>query len=160
FFARWPARIEPGSTYTAPVSHLDLFATVAAAAGAPLPADRRIDGVDLLPYVTGRVDGAPHETLFWRQGYQQAVLHDGWKLITTERPPTEWLFHLATDPTEQHNVANRYPERVAQLEALLAAHNAEQAEPMWPSVVETPVLIDKTSAQAYEEGDEFAYWPN
>ncbi|HEX7038296.1 MAG TPA: sulfatase-like hydrolase/transferase [Pseudomonadales bacterium] len=160
FFARWPAQIAPGSTYAPPVSHLDLFATVAAAAGAPLPADRRIDGVDLLPYVTGQAEGAPHETLFWRQGYQQAVLHDGWKLITTERPPTDRLFHLATDPTEQHDVADRNPERVAQLKALLAAHNAEQAEPLWPSVVETPVLIDKTSAEAYEEGDEFAYWPN
>lgn len=160
FFARWPARLEPATTYAAPVSHLDLFATVAAAAGAPLPTDRRIDGVDLLPYVTGQIEGAPHETLFWRQGHHQAVLHDGWKLITTERPLTDWLFHLATDPTEQHNVADRHPGRVAELKALLAAHNAEQAEPMWPSVLETPVLIDKTSAEPYEEGDEFAYWPN
>src|SRR5690606_25553717 len=109
FLARWPARIPPGTTYAAPVSHLDLFATIAAAAGAPLPAERRIDGVDLLPYVTGQADGVPHETLFWRQGYQQTVLHQGWKLITTERPPMDWLFHLATDPTEQHNVADRHP---------------------------------------------------
>ena len=160
FFAKWPARIEPGSRLEAPVSHIDLFTTIAAAAGAPVPADRQIDGVDLLPYVGGEAAGEPHETLFWRQGYLQTVLHDGWKLITSERPTRNWLFHLAADPTEQHDLAEAHPERVAELKVLLAEHNASQAEPLWPNVVEAPVLIDKTAAEAYEEGDDYAYWPN
>ncbi len=160
FFARWPARIAPGSRVEAPVSHVDLLPTIVAAAGARVPDDRRIDGVDLLPYVRGEADGAPHETLFWRQGYQQAVLHRGWKLITSERPARDWLFHLSEDPTEQHDLVAAHPQRLAVLKALLARHNAEQAEPLWPSVVEGPVLIDKTGAEPYQSGDEYAYWPN
>lgn len=160
FFARWPARIAAGSRVEAPVNHIDLFPTIAAAAGARVPEDRVIDGVDLLPFVAGEADGVPHETLFWRQGYVQTVLHDGWKLITSERPARRWLFDLNADPTEQHDVADRHPERVAELETLLARHNATQAEPLWPSVVEAPVLIDKTAAEPFEEGDEYAYWPN
>jgi hypothetical protein len=43
---------------------------------------------------------------------------------------------------------------------LLAKHNAEQAETLWPSVMESPQLIDKHGGQEYEEGDEYIYWPN
>jgi len=160
FFARWPARIAAGSRFEAPVNHIDLFPTIAAAAGAEVPADRVIDGVDLLPFVAGEAGGVPHDTLFWRQGYVQTVLHDGWKLITSERPARRWLFDLNTDPTEQHDLAGRYPGKAAELEALLARHNASQAEPLWSSVIEAPVLIDKTAAEPYEEGDDYLYWPN
>ncbi len=160
FAARWPARIPSGTVVDAPVHHFDLFSTFAAAAGAPVPGDRAIDGMDLLPYVRGEADGVPHETLFWRQGHQQTVLHQGWKMIRADRPRKVWLFDLANDATERRDVAEAYPERVAQLQALLAAHNARQAEPMWTSVLEMPQLIDKTTTEPYVAGDEYLYWPN
>jgi uncharacterized sulfatase len=159
FFASWPARIAPGGVFDAPVSHIDLLPTLAAAAGARLPDDRIIDGVDLLPYVAG-LEARPHETLFWRQGYLQTVQHRDWKLITTTRPDQRWLFDLAADPTEQRNLAAERPEVVTALEDLLTRHNASQAAPLWPSVIESPVLIDKTGAEPYTEGDEYSYWPN
>ena len=53
FFMRWPDRITAGSVYERPVSHIDIFSTAAAAANVPVPVDRAIDGVDLLPYVNG-----------------------------------------------------------------------------------------------------------
>lgn len=160
FMAQWPARIAPGARMTEPVHHIDLFHTIAAAAGAELPAGVRLDGVDLLPHVLGEATDAPHETLFWRQGHHQSVLHDGWKLIRADRPDKRWLFNLTEDPTEQTNLAERFPERVDELEALLAAHNAEQAEPLWPNVTDGPQLIDKTGAEPYVAGDEYIYWPN
>jgi uncharacterized sulfatase len=43
---------------------------------------------------------------------------------------------------------------------MLQAHNAEQAEPLWDTVIEGPVRIDKTTADSWEEGDEYIYWPN
>ena len=52
------------------------------------------------------------------------------------------------------------PDKVAALEALLSAHNAEQAEPLWPSSFDAPQLIDKHGGQPYAEGDEYIYWPN
>ena len=144
----------------APVHHVDLFHTFAGAAGAEVPDDRKLDGVDLMPYFSGEKAGLPHETLFWREGHQQTVLHQGWKLIRADRPDRVWLFHLTEDPTEQVNLAAEEPARVAQLEALLAAHNAEQVEPLWPSVMDGPQLIDKHGGEPYEEGDEYIYWPN
>ena len=70
------------------------------------------------------------------------------------------LFNLTVDPTEQTNLAAQNSDKVAELEALLASHNAEQVEPLWPSVFNSPQLIDKTSNEPLEEGDEFIYWPN
>ncbi len=160
FMAKWPARIKAGTTMTDAVHHMDLFHTIASAAGADIPHDRKLDGVDLLPYVNHEIEGAPHETLFWREGHQQSVQHKGWKLIRAAKPDKRWLFNLIDDPTEQNNLAATHPEQVALLEDLLAAHNAEQAEPMWPSVVNAPQLIDKDGGQEYEEGDEYIYWPN
>ena len=160
FIAQWPARIAAGAQMTEPVHHVDLFHTIAGAAGAKLPVGVRLDGVNLLPYVQGEQTGAPHETLFWRQGHHQSVLHDGWKLIRADRPNRRWLFNLAEDPTEQVDLARRFPQRVGELEALLAAHNAQQARPLWPSVIDGPQLIDKTGAEPYKPGDEYIYWPN
>ena len=160
FFAKWPARIAPGTIFTAPVSHIDLYPTIAAAAKGALPTDRTIDGVDLIPYVRGEHQGVPHRTLFWRQGFLQTVLHEDWKLIRSNKPDKRWLFNLSVDSTEQKNLAAQSPDKVAQLEVLLDEHNTVQAKPLWPSVVEVPVLIDKTGGETYEEGDEYAYWPN
>jgi arylsulfatase A-like enzyme len=146
---------------------VDLFKTFAAAGGADIPTDRTLDGVDLLPYLQDESSGAPHQTLFWREGYHQSVRHGDWKLIRADQPDkppgtgqARWLFNLAEDPTEQRNLATQMPDKVAEMEALLSAHNAEQAEPMWPSVVQDAQLIDKPGGVAYEQGDEYIYWPN
>lgn len=160
FMASWPNQIPAGTVIDTPIHHIDLFQTLAGAAGAAIPTDRKLDGVNFIPTLTGEAKTLPARNLFWREGHHQSVLSDGWKLIRAARPTEPWLFHLSDDPTEQDNVADEHPEKVKALEALLAAHNAEQATPMWPSVINAPMFIDKHSGQAYEQGDEYIYWPN
>jgi arylsulfatase A-like enzyme len=160
YFLKWPARVDGGQTFTKPVHHFDIYATAAASAGVPLPTDRELDGVDLLPHVKGERDDPPHDELFWRSGHYQVVLADGWKLQVNDRIDGDWLFDLNTDPTEQNNLAEQEPERAAALRRLLAEHNAEQAPPLWPSVAEMPVNIDKTLLEQDAPDDEYIYWPN
>jgi uncharacterized sulfatase len=160
FFMRWPAGFAGGTVLDAPVHHFDIYATAAGAAGAPLPNDRRLDGVNLLPWLRGERDDAPHDVLFWRSGHYQTVRAGNWKLQRAERPEKVWLFDLAADPTEQHDVASAHPDKVAELIALLDAHNAEQATPSWPALAELPVLIDKTVADPQDPADEYVYVPN
>ena len=160
FFLKWPARLTGGQTFDAPVHGFDIFATAAAAAGVELPSDRTIDGVDLVPYVEGVAEGVPHEKLFWRTGDYQVVIADGHKLQTNEPGGKTWLFHLEEDPTEQRNLAEAEPERVASLQRLLDEHNAAQAEPLWPSAITSPINIDKTLLEPDAPDDEFIYWFN
>ncbi len=166
YFMSWPGTIDPGTTYDRPVTHFDIFATAAAAAGAALPGDRTIDGVDLVPYVTGAQTGDPHETLFWRSGHYQVVLSkddgtgDWWKMSVADIPDKVWLYNLTTDPTEQTNVADSMPAKVAELQGLLDTHNADQVEPIWPSVLQDYVTIDKNDEELLLPEDEYIYWPN
>ncbi|MBE19642.1 MAG: sulfatase [Gammaproteobacteria bacterium] len=160
FMAKWPSKIKKGTRFKHPIHHIDIFHTAIAAAGADLPTDRKLDGVDLLPYVQGRNNEIPHKTLFWREGHHQTVLHNGWKLIKSGRINKKWLFNLNEDPLEKINLAKKEVEKINELENLLAAHNDEQIGPLWPSVIDSPQLIDKHGGQDYEEGDEYIYWPN
>jgi len=160
YFMKWPARIRPGSEYDAPVQHFDMYATAAAAAQAALPADRKMDGVDLLPFVTGQASGVPHRQLFWRSGTSQTALVDGWKLNVSDPPGRTWLFDMQADPTEQHDLSAERPQKLAELQAALAAHNAEQAPPAWPSQISMPINIDKDLSRPDAPDDEYIYWSN
>jgi arylsulfatase A-like enzyme len=160
FFVKWPNALPRGVENAGPVAGIDIFATAAAAAGAPLPADRVIDGVDLLPFATGARTGRPHEVLFWRSGHYRVVRAGDWKLQLSERPKQAWLFDLANDPTERTNLAEREPARVAELTKRLDAHDAEQSPPLWPSLLEAAVRIDPPLGVEPRPGDEYVYWAN
>ncbi len=160
FFARWPERIAPGTVYDEPVSHIDLFATAAGAAGGVVPTDRVMDGVDFVPFVTGETTGKPHDVLFWSDGEYRSILKDGWKLQVSGLQDKQWLFHLAADPSETTNLVNAEPAKLAELIALLDAHKAEQVPSIWPSIGAMPVYVDKTLAEPLNEDDEYIYWQN
>ncbi|MDO9521024.1 MAG: sulfatase-like hydrolase/transferase [Pseudohongiella sp.] len=160
FFIKWPDVIEPGTEFLPFTHHTDVLPTLAYAAGAALPDDRVIDGVNLIPFITQEVAGDPHDALFWRSGHYQVVIADGWKLQRAQRPDKVWLFNLQNDPTEQFEVSSQNPEKLAELTSLLDQHNAELPDPMWPSVVEMPVSIDKPLGRTEYPDDEHIYWPN
>ena len=163
-FVKWPAKIAPGTTVDNPVAHIDMMPTLAAAAGAAKPEGVAIDGVDLLPLATGEgADSWNRETLFWQNGHYQVVRHGDWKLQVNDRPTDglqRWLHNLAEDPTEQNNLAASRPDKVEELSALLAAHQANSRGPLYESTVQIPVMIDKTLAEKFVEGDEYIYTPN
>ena len=126
---RWPARVAAGSVYDQPVSALDIFPTVVAAAGGTTSADRALDGVDLLPFLSGSSE-IPHESLFWRQGQNWAVRHGDWKLI--HAADQDWLYNLADDIGEQTNVAEQHPDVVESLTERYSEWNNGNVDPLWP----------------------------
>ena len=92
--------------------------------------------------------------------YQQAVLHENWKYLISKKEGTKWLFDTDQDPLERNNLININPEKTLQIESLLAMFNSEQANPLYPSSTELPVLIDKYDGQVIEDTDEFIFWSN
>jgi arylsulfatase A-like enzyme len=160
FLIRWPAKLPAGIEFDRPVSLLDVFPTVAAAAGAQLPGDRVIDGVDLVPYILRATDGDPHETLYWRCGHYRAVRHGDWKLELSDRPERVWLYDLVEDPGEARNLAGANPEQVAQLRALFESRAEEFIEPVWPSLFEVPVYASAPVGRQDPDDPDYVVWPN
>jgi arylsulfatase A-like enzyme len=115
FILCWPAKLKAGQTYRQPVSAMDFYATFCAAAGAPVPAGTKLDGVNLLPHLLGEKTTPPHEILFWKNGDQGAVRQGDWKLILSASQPRLQLFNLAQDIGEKHDLATENPDLVKQL---------------------------------------------
>lgn len=160
YVAKWPGRIAAGSKYTTPISNIDIMPTVLAAAGAKLPNDRPIDGVNLLPFLKMNPEMQAERPLYWRDGEYRAMQEGGWKLIVSERPRKDWLFNLALDPTERNNLAQLEPQRLAAMKAKMQAHHALMPEASWPSFIQIPIAIDKTLNQRLLPTDEYTYWSN
>jgi arylsulfatase A-like enzyme len=160
FFARWPARLPHGARVDSPVAHVDMFATAAAAAGAPMPADRVMDGIDLVALARGEPGARTHDSLYWRSGHYRSLIAGDWKLQVSERPKQTWLFDLRSDPTEKRNVAELRPDKVGELGALLAKEDSQMVAPLWPALIEGPISIDKSLADPTRLDGEFVYWAN
>ena len=162
-FIKWPSQIAAGIRIDTPAAHIDLMPTVLAAANAPLPEGREIDGENLLPLISDGSEAArdwSRETLFWSADHNRIVRHRDWKLHVAARPEKQWLFNLADDPTEQNNLAAARPDKVAELMALLDAHAANARAPLYRAEIEAPVMIDKDLSLPFEPGDEWVSVPN
>ncbi len=160
-FVSWPNGIKPGTVVEAPVAHIDLAPTLAAAGAAALPADRIIDGKNLLPYLSDKAPSEPpHDRIFWQSAYYQVVREGDFKLQRTLKPERRFLYDLAADPTEQTDLSSDRPDIVQRLTAALDAHQAEAREPLYPFVLEGPVSIDKPLNEPVGEDDLVLYWPN
>lgn len=116
--ARWPGVIREGEVSMDPASTLDLFPTVANAAGAKIPADRAYDGYDLLPYLRGGAPAPRNEFYYVVGNVVEAVREGPWKYRRGQSGGSNGeaeLFHLDWDPAEQYNLAGRHPELAARL---------------------------------------------
>ena len=142
FMLRWQGVVPQGMHYTDPVSLMDVFATAAAAAHAPQPADRPLDSVDLLPHLTAELPDPPHRALFWRSLYNKAVRRGSWKIILNERSGRILLYDLENDPTESEDLSTRRPEIADQLLEELRAWESTLQPPAWPRVMDVEFLID------------------
>ncbi|MGI9271348.1 MAG: sulfatase-like hydrolase/transferase [Woeseiaceae bacterium] len=129
---KWPAQVSAGGVYDNPVSTLDVFPTVIAAVGGELPQGKALDGVDLLPFVSGEQGAEPHQSLFWRQGPNWAVRQGDWKLI--HAADKNWLYNLVEDIGEQSNVADQNQEIVARMTQAFAEWNGGNVDPLWPAL--------------------------
>ena len=147
FAFQWKGTLPAGKRYDLPIIQLDLHPTFLAAAGVESDPAWKLDGVNLLPYLSGRETGTPHETLYWRLGAQMALRQGDWKLVRYDRhaepgqgpsPKTDAaqvlgpkLYNLAQDIGESHDLSARFPDKVDALQAVWQKWNAQLARPLW-----------------------------
>lgn len=126
FLIAWPGTIPGGRVYEHPVSALDVAATAVEAANLEVKPGE-LDGTNLIPYLKGEAEGAPHEALHWRWMAQSAIREGNWKLLRGgER---EYLYDLSIDPGEKRNLAPEHADKAAQLLEKLTSWCAELDPP-------------------------------
>ena len=124
---RWPGKIAPGSECSVPVTSVDFFPTVGEAAGVSPPPDRVIDGKSLMPLLLQR-GPLDRDAVYWHFPHYRGdvvpysiVRKGGWKLIKRYEGKTYELFNLEQDIGEKEDLADKMPEKVNELDALLKA---------------------------------------
>jgi arylsulfatase A-like enzyme len=163
FMMQWKGTLPAGKVDDRPVISLDIHPTVAAAAGAPIDPAWKLDGVDLVPFLTGTGAGAPHKTLYWRMfANQRAVRHGNFKLVWSGPAEQSGLYDVVNDPGESRNLAKDRPEDVKTLQALYDAWNAQLAEPKWKPApqakLKTTPLTANQRAALPQPGQEKAWF--
>jgi arylsulfatase A-like enzyme len=132
FMVKWPGKLPTGKVYENPIIQLDILPTCLAVSGAqPGAPQKPLDGVNLMPYLTGQNTARPHETLYWRFGPQWAVRHGDYKLVKGVGQDAPGLYNLAADISESKDLSTDEPSKVAELKALYDKWDAEQADPKW-----------------------------
>jgi arylsulfatase A-like enzyme len=123
FIIQWKGRLPAGQVDDRPVITLDVLPTVLAAAGVPVSANAKLDGVNLLPYLSGEKSVLPERALCWRYGPQRAVRMGDWKLLHMGRKTQ--LFNLADDIGEKHDLASEHPAKLKELETVWQLWNSK-----------------------------------
>ena len=134
FIVQWKAALPKSTTFQHPVSSLDIFATAAGVSGASLQASKTYDGANLIPYLTGKESGRPHDELFWRQGNKTALRKHDWKILKNPRrgQSNEWeLYNLSVDPSEEKDLSKAEPNRLKELSAAWKTWNDQMIAPIW-----------------------------
>jgi arylsulfatase A-like enzyme len=140
--ARWPGTIEPGSETDHISAHWDVLPTLAELGGdaAMAKVPEEIDGISFLPTLLGKADEQKqHDYLYWELssgGGTQAIRKGDWKALCLKtRSPKNTrfeLYHLASDPAEESNVAEENPEIVAEMRKLMTeARVAEEPDELY-----------------------------
>lgn len=116
--AWWPGTVESGGTCDHLSAFWDFLPTACELAGIEPPAD--IDGLSYLPALLGK-EQRHHAFLYWQFLEKKAVRQGTFKAVIPSKKKTLELYHLEKDPGEQKNLADQYPERVAELRRLMEA---------------------------------------
>jgi arylsulfatase A-like enzyme len=129
----WPGKIKPavvndiGST-------MDIYTTILTLAGARVPTDRVVDGLDLSPALFGR-GPSPRKTMFYYRGAKLYAVRKGpYKAHFITKPAygkgkemhhePPLLYHLGHDPSEKYDISKDHPEVIAEIRREVALHLA------------------------------------
>jgi arylsulfatase A-like enzyme len=138
FFISWPGHIPADKVDDRPMIQLDVLTTSLSAAGVEAKPEWKLEGVDLLPYLTGKNSGMPHDALYWRFGAQMAIRKGDWKLVKYDlaaeggsgTSPAK-LYDLKADIGEATDLAAKQPGKVKELQTMWDAWNVSNVAPLW-----------------------------
>ncbi|WP_289055425.1 sulfatase-like hydrolase/transferase [Carboxylicivirga marina] len=144
FLMKWKGVTKP-SVYDQPVNSLDVLATIADLTDAPLNSEKPLDGVNLIPYVTGTKQGAPHKAIYLRGNGSKgtyAVRMGDYKIITQNEGAWRQLYNLKDDISEENNMVKTSPERYQEIDKLRIEWSKGLIEPAYLGLEHTKKFKD------------------
>lgn len=132
FIMKWDGKLPAGKVYKEPVISLDILPTVAKIAEAEITDE--IDGVNLMPFLTGKETGQPHEYLFWRQKRKTAFRKGDWKIVShnfDNSNPIWEMYNLTNDISETNNLKMKLPQKFEELFNEWKELNNQMLEPLF-----------------------------
>ena len=133
-FIRWNGKLKENSVTTQVATTMDWTVTILALAKAKSDKNFPMDGIDLMPVLTGKKSEVKR-TLYWRifqRRQHKAVLDGKWKWLRDEKGE-EYLFDLSVDPSEKNNLKEKFPETFMQLKNKFSA---------WEKTVLAPIPLE------------------
>ena len=130
FVAQWPGTLSPGTVYDQPMSLMDLLPTFCSLAGVDPAGGPAVDGIDISAAFRNG-DLPDRDALYYYLLYSlQAVREGRWKLhvcrgVKGDTHEMPQLFDMDRDPGENYNVANRHPEVVERMSAMIRQFDKE-----------------------------------
>ena len=155
FAMQWPGHLPKGLVYDQPVLSLDIFATISAQANAPINPEAPLDGVNLVPFLTGQIPGAPHDAIYLRipERGALAIRSGDYKMVVPATHQAAELYNISKDVAECKNLAELKPEVLKELQNKQAAWTQQMMSPgsIGTSGSNVPEPID-TDARSLKPG--------
>ncbi|PWE00306.1 sulfatase-like hydrolase/transferase [Marinilabilia rubra] len=129
FFMHWPKELKKGK-YNGLTSSLDIFATSVAVAGSKIVTNKPLDGVNLLPFLKKKVEGNPHDELFWRKDKMAAMRYADYKMIRVEGLGYR-LYNLKTNLSEDQDLTQAKPEVLNVMQQKVSNWEEQIMRPLW-----------------------------
>ncbi len=140
FAMQWPGTIAPKQIYEHSIISLDIFAT--AVAQAKVTPKNKLDGVNLIPYLTGKNKNAPHDALYWKMTDKEsfAIIKGDYKLVSIKNS-TPMLFNLKKNSTEKNPLNDSI--KAKSLKNLYEIWNAKTINPIFDGLAEDKLYSEK-----------------
>ncbi len=129
FCMQWPAQIKSGQKIDIPIISLDILPTIVTAAGGKV--EDKIDGVNLIPLVTGKEKKLADRYIYWRFNRAWAIRDAEWKLIKDRAAKNPQLFNIALDISESRDLYSERPEVAKRLQDKYNSLNSEMMPKQW-----------------------------
>lgn len=131
FLMQWKGKIKGNQKLDFPVAAIDIYPTILNAVGYNAKLKNKLDGIDLMPYLTNERTLPKDRNIYWRFLFQWAIRNNEWKLLKLKGTNKLELYHISEDISERNNVIEKYPEVAQGLKKSFDQWSGEMMLPQW-----------------------------